>query len=444
MSRGFVYGFINYFIKKNKDVNYMRAKFSNIQYTVRNDLCTGCGVCQGACPSKAISVVVKNGEFRPQIESSRCNNAKGCHRCFDSCPGVGINLIDEARKEFSEECVAEDKYMGRYLCCYTGYSNDAELRYHAASGGSLSQFLIWLLENDKIDGAVVTKFDKDSPLKVKTFVARTKEEIISAKSSKYAPTTLDGVIDEIKNESKNRFVIVGVPCQIEGVRKILSTDKRLKSKICGLFSIYCSGTRSFGFTEYVMKERGINLDELDYLAYRDNGCLGGLVAKGPNTDFYEDYQSYCHPLRSIFFPGRCLLCSDHFGELADISFGDIHKEPYSNDKVGVNSIITRSMKWDALLKAAQEQRQISLFPIAHTEILSAQKMAYVKKKRNVAFSMIRKRLGMPAPDFGSTYGMVVGVKTIVDFFQISIQRFIGRHKRLWFIIPFFKAKVNIH
>ena len=71
-------------------------------------------------------------------------------------------------------------------------------------------------------------------------------------------------------------------------------------------------------------------------------------------------------------------------------------------------------------------------------------MAYVKKKRNVAFSMIRKRLGLPAPDYGSTYGMTIGVKAVIDYLQVSAQQFVGRHKKLWFLIPLLKAKVNIH
>ena len=39
----------------------------NISYTIQHDVCTGCGICQGACPNDAIKFVVNNGEFKPVI-----------------------------------------------------------------------------------------------------------------------------------------------------------------------------------------------------------------------------------------------------------------------------------------------------------------------------------------------------------------------------------------
>lgn len=57
------------------------SKIPNINFTVKNDLCVGCGVCQDTCPQKAISIEVRKGLFRPSVDDSRCNNHKGCHKC---------------------------------------------------------------------------------------------------------------------------------------------------------------------------------------------------------------------------------------------------------------------------------------------------------------------------------------------------------------------------
>ena len=73
----------------------------NINYTLKHDLCTGCGLCSGGCSLGAISTVVKNGRFLPTIDESKCRNFKGCHRCYDVCPGVGVNLV---------QCATESKY----------------------------------------------------------------------------------------------------------------------------------------------------------------------------------------------------------------------------------------------------------------------------------------------------------------------------------------------
>ena len=166
----------------------------NINYTVAHDICTGCGICEGACPSHAVIIQVRKGNFRPVVDNALCRNSKGCHRCYDSCPGVGVNLNDLAQKVFMTEDSKCDKYVGSYLKCFSGHSNDYDVRYHCASGGMVSQFLIWLLEQDKIDGAVVTAFDKNAPLMVRSYIATTREEILAAKSSKYAPVSLNNAV----------------------------------------------------------------------------------------------------------------------------------------------------------------------------------------------------------------------------------------------------------
>ena len=71
--------------------------------------------------------------------------------------------------------------MGHYLKCFVGHSSDFDIRYHCASGGMVSQFLIFLLEKEYIDGAVVTAFNAQAPLLVNSYIARTREEVLMAK-----------------------------------------------------------------------------------------------------------------------------------------------------------------------------------------------------------------------------------------------------------------------
>lgn len=411
----------------------------NINYTLKHDICTGCGICEGVCPTDALKVRVRNERFLPSINDEKCNNKKGCHRCYDVCPGVGVNLTKMAEFQFNDVGMKNDYYAGRYIQCYSGYSNNYDIRYHSASGGLTTQFLIWLLEKKIIDGAVVTKFDRNAPLKVSTFIATTREELLSAKSSKYSPVSHSQTIQAIKSASKYRYIVVGVPCHIEGFRKAMNIDKKLREKIVGLFAIYCSSSRTFGFTKYIMKKRKINIDSLTYLAYRDNGCLGGLVAKGKNIDFYEDYQKYSHPLRSIFVPRRCLLCIDHYGELADISFGDIHVEPYLNDKIGVNSVIVRSLFWKRLLENAKQDGVITLDYVNIELINKSQPSAKMKKGRNMRFIYLLDKLGKKVPQYDTRASL--GYKSdIIKYLHNRLQQFLGRNKCLWFLIPLIKKK----
>ena len=437
----------------------MEKMTCNISYTLRHDLCTGCGICEGACPHGAITTVVKQGRFLPTIDEKLCRNSKGCHRCMDTCPGVGVDLVKMADEFFMDDGTKTDKWVGRYQKCFTGHSNDEDIRYHCASGGMVSQFLIFLLEKGYIDGAVVTAFDPNNELLVRSYIAHNREEVLRAKSSKYAPVSLHGMAQAIKQENGTRYVIVGLPCHIEGFRKLEVIDKKLREKIAGYFAIYCSSGRTFYLTEHVFKERGIRKKDLTYFAYRDEGCLGSLVAKqrrnirvtNSNSEislykkdevYKEKYQSYYHPLRSFFIPRRCLFCIDHYGELADVSFGDIHIEPYIEDKVGVNSLVVRKNKWLDLLKEAKAEGYITLDEITVETLNRSQTMAYKKKTRNGQFINLNKSMGRVVPQYDVDYLKKPTIKTIIDYAQNRCQQFLGRHKSLWWLISMLKKDTS--
>lgn len=411
----------------------------NISYTTRYHLCTGCGVCEGACPSHAISMQVKKGKFRPIVDEKSCKNSKGCHRCYETCPGIGIDLIGLARKNFQDKEIKQNKYAGTYLKCFTGHSKSYDIRFHCASGGMVSQFLIYLLEKGYIQGAVVTAFDKDAPLLVHSYIARTKEEVLAGKSSKYAPVTLNHVIQDIKS-TEGKYVIVGLPCHIAGFRKYEQYDKKFKKLISGYFSIYCSSGRSFYLTEYVFKTRKIHKDQLDYFAYRDNGCLGNMVAKGKGFEHEERFQDYYQPLRSFFVPKRCTMCIDHYGELSDVSFGDIHIDPYIDDTIGVNSLIVRNRRFLNWLYEAKNEQAITLDEISVAMVNKGQVMAKIKKERNSTFIRINKILGKKVPWYDVLPKEGKQLKWFVSYLHTNIQQFIGSHKWMWWAIEIFKGK----
>ena len=78
----------------------MLDKKPNINFTKENNLCLGCGICADACPTNSISIKPVNGEYRPFVDESSCNNAKGCHKCSMVCPGVGVALNAIGQEKF--------------------------------------------------------------------------------------------------------------------------------------------------------------------------------------------------------------------------------------------------------------------------------------------------------------------------------------------------------
>lgn len=419
---------------------------SNILYTTKHHLCLGCGLCKDTCPTSSINIESFEGLFIPSINEKSCLGAK-CSKCVRICPGLGVDL-----KRIGEGCVSGEnhikyqQYIGRYTQLFTGFCNNLEIRYHSSSGGMVTSFLIYLLEKKIIDGAVITKFDRQNVYFVNTFIANTKEEVLQAKSSKYSPVAFNDIVNEIKLRT-GKFIIVGLPCHIHGFRKYAEKHESFSEKIFGYFGLYCSGTRNFNYTEYILEERNFDKSNINYLAYRDEGNLGGLVVEGINREgetyhYYEDYQKYSHPLGSLFTPKRCFLCIDHFAELADISFGDIHTKPFSEDKIGINSIIVRNSKFESLLTEAEKDGVITLSILSEDILLKSQPSAKLKKERTATFLKIERLRGRRIPQYDVVLNDPRMIHSILSYIKNSALIFIGRHKKLWFLIPMLKAIIK--
>ena len=194
---------------------------NTIESVVNDELCTGCGTCVGICPLSAVAIVKNNskGIYLPQLDNERCNQ---CGICLDACPGHSVDFQQLNLDIFGKE--PEDILLGNYLNCYVGHATDYEIRYNSASGGLVTALLIFALEEGLIDGALVTKMSEQNPLEPQPFIARTKEQIISAAKSKYCPVPANIALKEILKED-GKFAVVGLPCHVHGIRKAEAINK---------------------------------------------------------------------------------------------------------------------------------------------------------------------------------------------------------------------------
>ncbi len=428
---------------------------NNITETTRNHLCTGCGVCEDVCPTHSIRIVYENGENRPVLENNTCLGDK-CGRCLKVCPGIGCNIKELSEQYFSDNGTKNDKFIGRYCSLHTGYSLDEYIRFHSASGGIVSQFLIYLLDKKIIDGAVVTGFSEEDHITPVSYIARTKEEVLKARSSKYCPVALNKVGNEIKN-SEGKYVIVGLPCHIQGFRKRASIDRKFNEHVVGYFSIYCSSNRTFYARDFLLERYGVDRKNIGYFAFRDNGCLGSMLVNAADkgaefSSFATNKSSECREskslisipyiryygaLRSFFKPRRCLTCIDHYGELADVCFGDIHIKPYSDDEIGISSWIVRNPYFEDLFKQAEADGYIKMDDLDSFTLNESQKaMLYPKQRRAHAIMNMDRRFGRKIAKYDKQLEKP-HLKDYVSEIICQCQRFIGQRKALWGIVGFF-------
>ena len=180
---------------------------NTIAQVVKDGLCTGCGICVALCPDDAIKLTIneKKGIYIPELNEEKCNN---CGICYEVCPGHEVDFKQLNLEIFGKE--PKDILIGNYLNCYVGHSTHYDIRYNSASGGLITQLLIFALEEGLIDGALVTRMKKDKPLEPEPFIVSTREGVIEASKSKYCPVPANIALKEILNSKEGqKFAVVG-------------------------------------------------------------------------------------------------------------------------------------------------------------------------------------------------------------------------------------------
>jgi len=375
----------------------------DIEHVLKDGNCNQCGICVGVCPTNAIEIYQdeRKGQF-PRFDRSKCTD---CDLCYYACPGEDVNWFNI--KNFSiDEKTARSTYgdVGNYENIYSSYSIDEEVRQRGASGGVVSNLLIYLLEKGEIDGAVVVRMSSENPFEPDVFIAKSREEIIQSQQSKYLPVPVGAILKKIK-KTKGRFAVVALPCHVQGIRQAQQKMPKVRDRIVLLIGLFCGFNPSFTSTKFLVKRAGVNnFDEVKEIRYRDDTWPGGFnVIKKDGTN------CMIHPVQDFFWAHkvfehhRCMTCVDYFNEFADISTGDEwrgdehDREDY---KKGWSFIVTRTSTGVELI------RKLIADNVLYVEKTSPEIVVdgnMPKKEFAWASIFVRKFLGMSIPNYHYLY-----------------------------------------
>jgi coenzyme F420 hydrogenase subunit beta len=369
-------------------------KFSqNVKWVFENDLCISCGLCKVACPRKAIKIAYDNerGLFLPVIDEKICNK---CGICLEVC--YGFKVDDKFYLQLFN--YKPSSIIGNYKNAYIGFAKNQELRFNSTSGGVVTALLMYLLEERIIDGAIVTKMDKFDPPMAKSFIATTARELLLASGSKYCPVSLADSFEKL--EYGKKYAVVGLPCQIYGIRKLSELNPKIRSSIYLYLGILCGGMPSYLGTRYLLKVYNMEKQRIRRFEYRGGGWPGRLLIQGESEGKQKKvsitYPEYWQGTFGYFKPFRCTICHIGFNEFSDISCGDAWlPEIMAKDKIGTSLIITRTEIGEKILYDAFQKGRIQITPIGNRDILRSQQglcheILAIKPRLNLSKIMRRK------------------------------------------------------
>ena len=266
--------------------------------------CFGCALCVGLCPTKAISMVIDQGFWRPHIDDVKCI---GCMRCVNSCPGENGVFRSEFEMNHS---------------CYAAYSKDDKTHFECASGGMCTEISRWFIENGGfVAGAY---FNPDSQI-VEHIIVDDIKDLGLLKGSKYVQSNVENIYGELVTRLPDqKGLFIGIPCQVYSVKKYsseLQIDKNLYT-----IDLLCHGGASPGnFKEHI---RNILWDDVYKATFRGGThdcylCLydaaGALKYRGA---IFRDPYFNCFMEHTIFQP-KCYECDFAGAErCGDLTIGD--------------------------------------------------------------------------------------------------------------------------
>lgn len=353
------------------------------QEVIDRELCTKCGTCMGVCPTGAIAFAADE----IITDDQKCIQ---CGRCYRCCPGKSFSMEKWSVELFGQHYNVHDM-LGSFRSVWIARARAENIYGNAASGGVVTQLCLDLMEDGTVDGVVAVRAKSGIPYEFEPFIAVTQEEIMQAAQSKYMLIPVNTIIKEIKERNK-KVAFVGLPCQIQGMRKAMENDAGLKSCVFVLVSLFCGFNMEKVATDYLIGQSGITKDDISELSYRHKqGEETGFYVRGQNgEDFFVNKHGYTF-MNLLFSPKRCWKCFDYSGEFADISVGDAW-----DCKGGGSRIIVRTDVGNDVWEHSVKRGTLQAEPSEKKAILKTQKMVMRYKKQNIG---IRKKLMRTFPEY---------------------------------------------
>ena len=370
----------------------------NVLEVDQNGLCLECGTCEGVCPHNNVKLIPDDtGRNRIHIEDdSHCAKCPGI--CLKACPGYEVDMDQLNIQVFGK--LPENYWAGNYIQAFLGYSPDENIKKTSASGGIVSTLLIHALETEMIQGVYLLTPQPGKPFSLNTVLATQAEDVLAAAGSIYWPAPIGQCLQEILH-SDGKFAFVGLPCEIQALRKAQRVYKQLNDKIAFVIGLYCGGRPTIEGQRFAFSRYGVDLDDVEKIKYRQPEWPGHLkvtLNDGKEVHVYkpEQLQGFSG---QIFGHPRCIFCNDATADLADISTGDAIRLEDFRKPEEKSILVARTKAGLDLVESARQANKLVLREVGIEKLVHSQHRPILHKKLALwaRVKIARKLFGKPVP-----------------------------------------------
>ena len=267
------------------------------------------------------------------------------------------------------------KYLGEFRQTFFAYAADSACRQKAASSGTISALLAFLLERARIDGALVCRSEiLEGRVRPRFFVARTGAEVMAAQGSKYIAVDFNRDALPLIRQFEGRLAVVALPCDTGILRRICQRDKDLASKVALVITLFCGHNSRPELTDMVLEKISPPEARLTAFAYRQGHWRGSLRAEFTDGHIAHKPFSVFSNYQNLYFfcQQKCHHCHDHAGYGSDLSAGDIWSARMKKEPIKHNAVIIRTETGQAFFQEAIDAGVLSAYPVPPADICAGQ------------------------------------------------------------------------
>ncbi len=284
------------------------------------DICGECGGCVSFCSAADIGAIEMTEDGPPHYSNEE--NCLHCGICYLICPET-FELNSELNKKYNFK-----PPIGHWTKVVSAQAKNPKIREVATDGGVVTAILIALLDNNLINGALISK--RINSFQRIPFFAKNKEEILEAAGTYYESkgpvpelgnyNTFVSTISELKKivfSDYMKIAVVGVPCQIHSIRKMQELNIIPAHIVEYTLGLFCY--ENFKFDNVArgrIEERfKFSFNDIEKLNIKDNLIINLKNKDVPLTIEFSELQDVMRH--------ACRVCENFSNYFADISFGGL-------------------------------------------------------------------------------------------------------------------------
>jgi coenzyme F420 hydrogenase subunit beta len=316
----------------------------------------------------------------------------------EACPGYKIDYPALYQKHFGAE--PESWLAGHVEKVRTGFSGAPAVRSAGASGGVLTQSLIYLLETGRVDAVILAKQGVPTPDKARAVIASTREEIIAGAQSVYIPVSMLDILTQLAPGKK--YAITCLPEQSAALRIMQQNGFAPAKQIEFVVGPY-TGTALYpaAIRCFLRSKRVKDDDPITVLNWRAGEWPGYLEIKTQSGRVIQTPKVYYNFLIPFFVTQTSLQSMDFANEFADLAVGDAWSPVFEAQGGGHSITVTRTPEMEAIISEMSEKGLLEMEvedPLKASDMHGH--MLDFKKRGGWLRNQWRRKTGRLAPDYG--------------------------------------------